>query len=81
MEYAGEMSPGAMIYIPSFIRIGLNNQRSIRKFIRTHRQHGDLVSLNLFIYFFKIKIVGGRGGDVEEGEEEEEEGGGGGGEE
>jgi hypothetical protein len=42
MKYAVEMGSGAMIYIPSFIKIG----SGIPKFIvGTHRQHCDLISL------------------------------------
>jgi hypothetical protein len=53
MKYAVEMGSGAMIYTPSFIKIG----SGIRKLIRdTHTQHSDLISLRLF--FFKIRKVG-----------------------
>jgi hypothetical protein len=38
MKYAIEMGSGAMIYIPSFIKIGVGIQKL----------HGDLVSLFLF---------------------------------
>jgi hypothetical protein len=42
MKYAVEMDPVAMIYIPSFIKIG----SSIPKLIRgIHRQDGDRISL------------------------------------
>jgi hypothetical protein len=45
MKYAVEMGSGAMIYIPSFIKIG----SGIRKLIvEIHRQNGDRVSLLLF---------------------------------
>jgi hypothetical protein len=46
MNYAFEIGPGAMIYIPNFIEIG----SGIGKILRgcTHRQHGDLLSLLLF---------------------------------
>jgi hypothetical protein len=42
------MGSGAMIYIPSFMKIGLNIQKLIRGNIQTHRQHGGLISLLLF---------------------------------
>jgi hypothetical protein len=54
MKYAVEMGSGAMIYIPSFIKIG----SGIQKFIgdtQTHRQHGDLINL---ILLFEIRKVG-----------------------
>jgi hypothetical protein len=45
MKYAVEMGSGAMIYIPSFIKIG----SAIQKFIGViHRQHADHVSLLSF---------------------------------
>jgi hypothetical protein len=56
VKYAVEMDSGAMIYIPSLIKIG----SAIRKLIEEiHRQQGDLISL---LSFFqnkesKIKIV------------------------
>jgi hypothetical protein len=40
------MGSGAMIYIPSFVKIGSGIQKLIRG--DTHRQHGDLISLLLF---------------------------------
>jgi hypothetical protein len=51
MLYAVEMDSGAMIYIPSFIKIGSGIQK-------THRQRGDLTSLLLFFIFFKIRKEG-----------------------
>jgi hypothetical protein len=60
MKYAVEVGSGAMIYIPSFIKIG----SVIQKFIlvggdtQTHRQHSILIRLLLFIYFLKIRKVG-----------------------
>jgi hypothetical protein len=39
------MSSGAMIYIPSFIKIGSANQKLMEGI---HRQHGDLISLLFF---------------------------------
>jgi hypothetical protein len=43
MIYAVEMGSGAMIYIPSFIKIILGIQKLIGE-IHRHRQHGDLIS-------------------------------------
>jgi hypothetical protein len=40
-KYAVEMGPGAMIYIPSFVKIG----SGIRKMMGRHRQHDDLIIL------------------------------------
>jgi hypothetical protein len=45
MKYAVEMGSGAMIYIPSFIKIGSGTQQLIGGI---HRQHGDIISLFLF---------------------------------
>jgi hypothetical protein len=41
MKYAIEMGSGAMIYVPSSIKIGSGIQKLIRGDSRTHRQHGD----------------------------------------
>jgi hypothetical protein len=41
------MNSGAVIYIPSFMKIGSGIQKLIGG---THRQHGDLISL---LSFFK----------------------------
>jgi hypothetical protein len=43
------MGSGAVIYIPSFIKIGSGIQELIGG---RHRQQGDLISL---VYFFKIR--------------------------
>jgi hypothetical protein len=42
------MGSGAMIYIPSFIKIGSSILKLIRQDSQTHRQHGDLISPLLF---------------------------------
>jgi hypothetical protein len=47
MKYAVEMGSGAMIYIPSFIKIGPGIQKLIQGEPQTHRQHSDLISLLL----------------------------------
>jgi hypothetical protein len=44
MKYAVQMGSGAMIYIPSFIKIGSGVQRLIEGI---HRQQGDFISLLL----------------------------------
>jgi hypothetical protein len=44
MKYAVEMASGAMIYIPSFIKIGSGIQNLIRGG-ELHRQHEDRISL------------------------------------
>jgi hypothetical protein len=46
MEYPVKMGSGVMIYIPSFIKIGLAIQKLIGR-IHTHRQHRDRISLLL----------------------------------
>jgi hypothetical protein len=40
------MGSGAMMYIPSVVKIGSGIEKLIRR--DTHRQHGDLISLLLF---------------------------------
>jgi hypothetical protein len=51
MKYAVELGSGGMIYsyIPIFIKIGSNIQKLMGGG-DTHRQHGDLISLLLFLY-------------------------------
>jgi hypothetical protein len=46
MKYDVEMDLGDMIYIPSFINIDSGIQKLIGVI---HRQHGDLISLLLFL--------------------------------
>jgi hypothetical protein len=46
MKYTVEMGSGAMIYIPSFIKIGSGIQKLIGGFKYT--EHGDSTSLLLF---------------------------------
>jgi hypothetical protein len=49
LNYAVEMGSGAVIYVPSFIKIGSGVQELIRGIHRhTHGQQGDLISLLLF---------------------------------
>jgi hypothetical protein len=49
MRYAVEVGPGAMIYIPSFIKIGSGIQNFIGgggdSETRANREHGDRISL------------------------------------
>jgi hypothetical protein len=47
MKYAVEMGSGAMIYIPSFIKINLGIQKFVGGRYTYRRQHGDLMSLLL----------------------------------
>jgi hypothetical protein len=47
MKYAVVMGSGAVIYIPSFIKIGSGIQKLIRG-IHRHRQHGDLKPTFIF---------------------------------
>jgi hypothetical protein len=51
------MSSGAVIYVPSFIKIASGIQKLIRadKHTHTHTQKRDLISL---LYFYKIRKVG-----------------------
>jgi hypothetical protein len=60
MKYTIEMGSGAIIYLPSFIKIGSGIQK-LRGDIETHRQDGDSISLlfyfsSLFLLFFYLSI-------------------------
>jgi hypothetical protein len=49
MRYAVEMGSGAMIYIPSFIKICSGTQKVVGGGIHRHADsHGDRISLLLF---------------------------------
>jgi hypothetical protein len=48
MKYAIEMSSGAMIYIPSFIKIDSSIQKLMGWDLQTRRQHDDLIGIFLF---------------------------------
>jgi hypothetical protein len=50
MKYAIEIGSGAMIYIPSFIKIGSGIQKLMggEGYLWTHKQRGDGISLILF---------------------------------
>jgi hypothetical protein len=52
MKYFIEMDSGAMICIPSFIKIGSGIQNLVGGFTytQTHRQHCDHISLLLFFF-------------------------------
>jgi hypothetical protein len=45
MKYAVEIGSGAMIYIPSFIKIGSGIQKLIGRDSQTPRKHEDRISL------------------------------------
>jgi hypothetical protein len=53
MEYAVDLGPGVMIYIPSFIKNGSAIQNvmggEIQRNTYTHRQHEDRISLRSFL--------------------------------
>jgi hypothetical protein len=59
MNYAVEMGSGAMIYIPSLIRIGSGIRKLIEGDSQTYRQHIDRIRLLSFIKIGKVgyKIV------------------------
>jgi hypothetical protein len=44
------MGSGAVIYVPSFIKIGSGVQKLIRWDTQTHGEQRDLISLLYFIY-------------------------------
>jgi hypothetical protein len=56
MKHAAEMGSGAMIYIPSFIKIGSGTQKLIGEESQAHRQHGDLISLLLFFQITQSRL-------------------------
>jgi hypothetical protein len=45
MKYAAEMGSRAMIYIPSFIKVGSAIQMLIQGDSQTHRQNGERINL------------------------------------
>jgi hypothetical protein len=53
------MGSGAMIYVPSFIKIGSGIQKLIVGDSQTHRQHGDLICLPVFFQNKKSRLKGG----------------------
>jgi hypothetical protein len=58
MIYAVEMGSGAIIYIPSFIKIGWGIQKLLeRDHIQTHRQHGDLTSILSFFQNKESRLI------------------------
>jgi hypothetical protein len=54
MKYAVEMGSGAMIYVPSFIKIGSGIRKLIGGDTQACRQHGERISL---LFFLKIRKV------------------------
>jgi hypothetical protein len=48
MKYTVEMGSGAMIYVPSFIKVGSAIQKLIAGDTHTDTQKGDQISLLLF---------------------------------
>jgi hypothetical protein len=56
MKYSIEMGSVTVIYIQSFKKNCLGIQKFIGEDTKTHRQHGDLISLLLF--FSEVRKVG-----------------------
>jgi hypothetical protein len=56
MQYAVEMSSGAIMYIPTLIKIDSGIQKLIGVHTQTHREHGDLISLLIFFHNKKRRI-------------------------
>jgi hypothetical protein len=50
------MGSGAMIYMPSFVKIGSGTHKLKREDSQTHRQHGELISLFLFFQNKESKL-------------------------
>jgi hypothetical protein len=44
MKYAAEMGSGAIMYVPSFVKIGAGIHKLIGGYLQTHRQHGNRIS-------------------------------------
>jgi hypothetical protein len=44
------MGPGAVMYIPSFIKTGSRIQKLVGGDTQTHRQQGDLISPSFFFF-------------------------------
>jgi hypothetical protein len=60
MKYVDEMDSGALIYIPSFIKISSGIQKLLGGIhMQAHREQGGLINLflilSLFSYFEKIE--------------------------
>jgi hypothetical protein len=54
MKYAIHMASDAMMYIPSFIKIGSGIQKLIGGYMQGHRHYGDHISL---LQGSKLKIL------------------------
>jgi hypothetical protein len=54
MKYAVEMGSGAIIYIPSFIKIGSAVQNLKPGDTQIHREHGNRISRLLFFNTRKV---------------------------
>jgi hypothetical protein len=57
MKYTVEMGSGAMIHIPSFIKIGSGIQKFMGGGGYTDRQHGDRISLILFVQNKESRLI------------------------
>jgi hypothetical protein len=60
MKYAVDMGSGAMIYVPSFIKIGSGIQQLIGgedSQTHTHIQHGDHISLLSFFQHKECRLI------------------------
>jgi hypothetical protein len=49
VKYAVKIGSRAMIHISSFIKIGSGIEKLLGRVAETHRQHGDRISLLLFL--------------------------------
>jgi hypothetical protein len=50
MKYAVRMDSGAMMYIPSFIKISSGTQKLIAGDIQTHSMHGDHMNIRVLSF-------------------------------
>jgi hypothetical protein len=57
VKYTIEMSSGAMICIPSFIKIGVDIQRLLAENTDRHTEQGDVIGLLLFFKECRLSPV------------------------
>jgi hypothetical protein len=53
MKYTVDMGSGAMIYKPKFHKYWFTHSKVDRGGTHTHRQHGDIIFLVLFVFEIK----------------------------
>jgi hypothetical protein len=56
MKYTIQMGLSVMLCIPRFIKSGSGIQKSIRRDLQRHKQHGHFISLLLFFKKISLKV-------------------------